>query len=274
MHPIRHCLIARERAAARADRAGRLPPAGKRPVRALPARAPARRRGRVRRQHRGRRAHRGRVGRALGRARHPPGGGAVRLRGARGRRRGPCRGTRPASSGWRSERPAQRPDGATADGRFEDVDRLLGLPDSPGALVDVLQEFAGRERQPEQDRVAAAQAGAGPLHLLRRPRGRARPSPRSSTRSTAVRASVETLRVLGCYPAARSRLLARSHPAPVTLSASAVEAATARAVTPAAPAGSRGAESGEALAHPRPRGRGEPTRGTCTPSAGGRPAPG
>ena len=42
VHPIEHCVVARERAVARADRAGGLTSAGHRAVRALPARAASR----------------------------------------------------------------------------------------------------------------------------------------------------------------------------------------------------------------------------------------
>ena len=43
--------------------------------------------------------------------------------------------------------------------------------EAPGWLVRCLSEFADRGRQPDADRVAAAQAGTRALHVLRRPRG-------------------------------------------------------------------------------------------------------
>ena len=93
-----------------------------------------------------------------------------------------CPRTRPASSGSRASPAGLRL--PTAELRWKTSIVFWGLPDTPGALVDVLQEFAGRERQPQQDRVAAAQAGARPLHLLRRPRGPASDDPPSVERST------------------------------------------------------------------------------------------
>ena len=106
-------LIARDAAAAGADRAGPVPSPGKRPVRPLPARAPERtRRWCGAPEHRRRGADRGRVRPALGRARQPhlrPSCTAARCWPTASRTR---RRTRRASSGWRAQ-PANRP---TADG--------------------------------------------------------------------------------------------------------------------------------------------------------------
>ena len=82
-----------------------------------------------------------------------------------------CRRTRPASCGWRSAGPAN---GRSAEPREPAASRPRSSSGAcrthPARWSSVLQEFAERERQPEQDRVASAQAGARPLHLLRRPR--------------------------------------------------------------------------------------------------------
>ena len=62
-----------------------------------------------------------------------------------------------------------------------------GLADSPGSLVDVLQEFAGREVNLSKIESRPAQAGPGPVCLLRRPRGRAdRARDRRRTRGRAA----------------------------------------------------------------------------------------
>ena len=208
----------------------------------------------------------------MGGARNAAGGGAVRLRGAGGRRRGHGRERDPLRLA-RATSPADcRP--ANGELRFKTSIVFWGLADSPGSLVGVLQEFAGREVNLSKIESRPRKQGLGRYVFFADLEG-AQTEPAIADALAAVRRSVETLRVLGCYPAAsQPAASAGAHPAPVTLSASAVEAATARAVAPAAPAGSRGAESGESAGPPPSRGRGEPTRGTCTPSAGGRPAPG
>ena len=172
VHPIRHCLIARRQLPLeQIERVVSHPQASGQCARFLRERLP-RRRGRVRRQHRRRRSHRGRLGRALGGARNTAVGGALRLRGPGGRRRGPCPRTRPASSGWREPAGGERRR-RPADGAWKTSIVFWGLA---GRARRARRRAPGVRRprgEPEQDRVAAAQAGARPLHLLRRPRGRA-----------------------------------------------------------------------------------------------------
>ena len=141
-----------------------------RPTRAWAAHRPARRR-RAPRRRRPARGRRGRPrqrdavrvgGRAPG---APPGGRAARP----GRRR------------WSSRAPA------TA---------------RPGWLVRCLSEFAFRGVNLVEDRVAAAPVGARALRLPRRLRGPGRRGGRRATRSTALHAHCEDVRVLGSYPAA------------------------------------------------------------------------
>ena len=79
----------------------------------------------------------------------------------------------------------------------------------PGWLVALPVRVRLPRREPDEDRVAAAQAGPRPLHVLRRPRGRARPTPRSPGARGAARRRPSEVRVLGSYPAAsvgRARL--------------------------------------------------------------------
>ena len=57
-------------------------------------------------------------------------------------------------------------------------------------------------REPHADRVAPAQGPARRLHVLRRPRGRRRPTSGSPEAVEGLRAHCEQVRVLGSYPAA------------------------------------------------------------------------
>ena len=107
---------------------------------------------------------------------------ALRLAGARGRRgrRSPARGRRRSCSGA----PATT---------------------SPGWLVALPVGVRLPRREPHDDRVAAAQARPRPLHVLRRPRG---PGDRRGGRGGdrgGARRRPSTLRVLGSYPAALER---------------------------------------------------------------------
>ena len=128
---------------------------------------------------------------------------ALRLPGAAGRGRG--RGRQRDAVRVARAAPARRPG---APGRPRPPQRARGRPRScSGASAPrrragscgCLSEFADRGRQPDADRVAAAQAGARPLHVLRRPRG---PGHRAARRRGArgLRAHVEVLRVLGSFP--------------------------------------------------------------------------
>ena len=255
VHPITHTLIARDAASAGADRARPLPPPGQRPMRALPARAAAPRRGH-------------------GRATAPPTpcaivaesdqpwaalgnrvfGRAVRLRGP-GR---PASRTRPrtrrASSGWTATA-ARRP---TADDRRLVKTSIVfwGLSDHPGALVDVLQEFAARginlskiESRPRKQGLGRYVFFADLDGRRRRPTGASKRSRRSGCGS----------RRCGCSAATRApdrRLQARGY-----TFRSAMEAATAR-VTRRGPQGKAGRRTGS-VSQPgirRPCIRGAPAR--------------
>ena len=124
------------------DRGRPLPPAAARPVRALPARAPARGRASQRQQHRRGGAARRRVARQPWAAIGAGGGGRALRRHdprARGSRTRPT--TSPASSGSRRRAPSRRR--ATA-WKTSLVFAELG-EDHPGALVDALREFSSRE---------------------------------------------------------------------------------------------------------------------------------
>ena len=82
--------------------------------------------------------------------------------------------TRPGSCGW--ARPgAAGPGGrgaATAIGPWKTAIVFWGVgSEAPGWLVSCLSELAAARGQPDPHRVAPAQAGTGPLHVLRRPRG-------------------------------------------------------------------------------------------------------
>jgi prephenate dehydratase len=76
-----------------------------------------------------------------------------------------------------------------------------GLPDSPGALVGVLQEFAVREVNLTKIESRPAKQRLGRYIFFADLEGGARDEPVVAALD-AVRAKVETLRVLGSYPAA------------------------------------------------------------------------
>ena len=266
---MRHCLIARAAATAGADRAGRLAPAGKRPVRPLPARAPERRRGRVRPPAPptpcASSPSRDEPWAALGTRLAAELYGCVvledgvedlagqrdplRLAGARTVRRTADR--RPADG-----RPARR---RSSSGAFRT---------RPGALVGVLQEFAGRgvnlskiESRPRKQGLGRYVFFADLEGARDRARDRRRARRRASDRSRRSASSGAT------RPRHSQAARSGGRSAPVTLSASAVEAATARAVAPAAPAGSRGAQPGDS-AGPTPVREGEASQ----PEGPARPA--
>lgn len=76
-----------------------------------------------------------------------------------------------------------------------------GLPDSPGALVGVLQEFAGRGVNLSKIESRPRKQGLGRYVFFADVEG-GQAEPAIADALAAVERSVETLRVLGCYPAA------------------------------------------------------------------------
>ena len=103
---------------------------------------------------------------------------------------------------WLAERSGRPP---TADcrlpTRFKTSIAFWGLSDSPGSLVDVLQEFAGREVNLSKIESRPRKQGLGRYVFFADLEG-AQTEPAIAGALTAVQRSVETLRVLGCYPAA------------------------------------------------------------------------
>jgi prephenate dehydratase len=101
---------------------------------------------------------------------------------------------------WLAKRDA-RP-GAPPDGRFFKTSIVFwGLPDSPGSLVGVLQEFAGRGVNLSKIESRPRKQGLGRYVFFADLEGE-RSEPAIADALAAVERSVETLRVLGCYPAA------------------------------------------------------------------------
>ena len=154
-------------------------------------------------------------------------------------------------------------------GVMEDVGRVLGPARRAGKLVSVLQEFASRGVNLSRIESRPQQAGARPLHLLRRPRGPRSERDRGSTGG--IVASAETCGS-GCYPAAAqgvaldrpatlSRSLWTSVDGPVQLNRPQEEAAVA-----AGPSRSAGRRAGvthpgdHSRARPRVRARSGPER--------------
>jgi prephenate dehydratase len=76
-----------------------------------------------------------------------------------------------------------------------------GLPDSPGALVGVLQEFAGRGVNLSKIESRPRKQGLGRYVFFADVEG-GQAEPAIAGALAAVERSVKTLRVLGCYPAA------------------------------------------------------------------------
>jgi prephenate dehydratase len=107
---------------------------------------------------------------------------------------------------WLAKRDA-RPDthpsgGLPPDGPFFKTSvAFWGLPDSPGALVGVLQEFAGRGVNLSKIESRPRKQGLGRYVFFADLEGE-RSEPAITDALAAVERSVETLRVLGCYPAA------------------------------------------------------------------------
>lgn len=89
----------------------------------------------------------------------------------------------------------------TEDFLFKTSIVFWGLADSPGSLVDVLQEFAGREVNLSKIESRPRKQGLGRYVFFADLEG-AQTEPAIADALAAVQRSVETLRVLGCYPAA------------------------------------------------------------------------
>ena len=148
--------------------------------------------------HRRGRAHGAGLRRALGRAGLAPVGRALRLRGAGRAGRGPLRQPHPLRlAGAAGERRARRVEGSAKTSIV-----FWGFNDaSPGALVEVLRELSDRDINLTKIESRPRRVRARPLHVLRRPR-----RPRAASRTWRRRwrrcgKRVETLRVLGSYPA-------------------------------------------------------------------------
>jgi prephenate dehydratase len=90
---------------------------------------------------------------------------------------------------------------ADGEGPFKTSVAFWGLADSPGSLVGVLQEFAGRDVNLSKIESRPRRQGLGRYVFFADLEG-AQTEPAIADALTAVRRSVESLRVLGCYPAA------------------------------------------------------------------------
>jgi prephenate dehydratase len=101
---------------------------------------------------------------------------------------------------WLAQQSGRLP---TADCRLQFKTSIVfwGLPDSPGALVGVLQEFAGREVNLSKIESRPRKQGLGRYVFFADLEGAATEHAIADALA-AVKRSVETLRVLGCYPAA------------------------------------------------------------------------
>ena len=101
--------------------------------------------------------------------------------------------TKQGSYGWST---------TPADGRpFKTSVVFFGLPDSPGSLVGVLQEFAARGVNLSKIESRPRKQGLGRYVFFADLEGHEQDAAIVEALA-AVRAVVETLRVLGCYPAA------------------------------------------------------------------------
>jgi len=91
--------------------------------------------------------------------------------------------------------------GGTSAPSFKTSVVFWGLPDHPGALVDVLREFAAREINLSKIESRPRKLGLGRYVFFADLAGRADDPPVVAALE-AIGATVETLRVLGCYPVA------------------------------------------------------------------------
>jgi prephenate dehydratase len=94
-------------------------------------------------------------------------------------------------------RSAQPPD---SDGAWKTSIVFWGLPDAPGSLVEVLQEFAAREVNLSRIESRPRKQGLGRYIFFADLEGHCSEE-RIAGALAVVGKSVETLRVLGCYPA-------------------------------------------------------------------------
>ena len=101
---------------------------------------------------------------------------------------------------WLERLPGERR-AANGEIRFKTSIAFWGLADSPGSLVGVLQEFAGREVNLSKIESRPRKQGLGRYVFFADLEG-AQTEPAIADALTAVLRSVESLRVLGCYPAA------------------------------------------------------------------------
>jgi prephenate dehydratase len=90
------------------------------------------------------------------------------------------------------------PDGSVS---FKTAVAFWGLSDSPGSLVDVLQEFGGRGVNLSKIESRPRKQGLGRYVFFADLEG-SQTDPAITEALAAVRRKVETLRILGCYPAA------------------------------------------------------------------------
>jgi prephenate dehydratase len=109
---------------------------------------------------------------------------------------------RPVSGGTNDDLQTDRPvPGGTTAASFKTSIVFWGLPDSPGALVSVLQEFAARKINLSKIESRPRKQGLGRYVFFADLHGREDDAPIVDA-LTAVGSTVETLRVLGCYPTA------------------------------------------------------------------------
>ena len=106
-------------------------------------------------------------------------------------------------AGEHEARPAAHPSRGSSPNApsFKTSIVFWGLPDSPGSLVDVLREFASRDVNLSKIESRPRKQGLGRYVFFADLEG-AQDEPAIAEALAAVEGSVETLRVLGCYPSA------------------------------------------------------------------------
>jgi prephenate dehydratase len=100
-------------------------------------------------------------------------------------------------------RHGDRPPTADSGGKFKTSILFWGMPDHPGALVDVLQEFARRGINLSKIESRPRKQGLG-RYVFFADLEAAADDPHVTEALAAIDAAVETLRILGCYPASGS----------------------------------------------------------------------